>query len=180
VSERAVAATGSRRSPVQSWYLDLSLIIKYWGRDRVYHHTAPITMLYALGEALRLVREEGLEARWRRHQTLSDALLAGLTALGLQILAPETHRAPTLTVARIPEGIKDAEVRKMLLSEHSLEIGGGLGPLKGQVWRIGLMGESCSQANVLLVLSALESALVRQGWRCGKGAGILAAMEALG
>ncbi len=180
VSDRAVAVVGSRRSPVQSWYLDLSLITKYWGRDRVYHHTAPITMLYALGEALRLVREEGLEARWRRHQTLSNALIAGLQGLGLQILAPEAHRAPTLTVARIPEGIKDAEVRKMLLSEHSLEIGGGLGPLKGQVWRIGLMGESCSQANVLLVLSTLESALVRQGWRCGKGAGILAAMEALG
>ena len=104
---------------------------------------------------------------------------SGLQALGLQILAPEAHRAPTLTVARIPEGIKDAEVRKTLLSEHNLEIGGGLGPLKGQVWRIGLMGESCSQANVLLVLSVLESALVRQGRRCEKGAGVLAALETL-
>ncbi|MGH7410127.1 MAG: pyridoxal-phosphate-dependent aminotransferase family protein, partial [Candidatus Methylomirabilis sp.] len=179
VSDRAVRAVGSRRSPVQSWYLDLSLITKYWGSDRVYHHTAPITMLYALAEALRLVREEGLEPRWRRHQTLSNALIAGLKALGLKILAPEAHRAPTLTVARIPEGIKDIEVRKGLLSEHNLEIGGGLGPLKGQAWRVGLMGESCSQANVLLVLSALESALVRQGWRCAKGAGVLAALEAL-
>ena len=179
VSDRAVAVTGARRSPVQSWYLDLNLITKYWGSDRVYHHTAPITMLYALREALCLVREEGLEARWRRHQTLSNALAAGLKALGLPILAPESHRAPTLTVARIPDGIRDIEVRKMLLSEHNLEIGGGLGALKGQVWRIGLMGESCTRANVLLVLSALEGALGRQGWRREKGAGVLAALEVL-
>ena len=179
VSDRAVAATKTRRSPVMSWYLDLSLITKYWGTDRVYHHTAPITMLYALREALCLVREEGLEARWHRHQTLSKALIAGLEALGLQILAPKSHRAPTLTVARIPEGVKDIEVRKALLSEHDLEIGGGLGALKGQAWRIGLMGESCNQANVLLVLSALESALARQGWRREKGAGVMAALEAL-
>jgi alanine-glyoxylate transaminase/serine-glyoxylate transaminase/serine-pyruvate transaminase len=179
VSDRAVKTAGSRRSPIQSWYLDLNLITKYWGSDRVYHHTAPITMLYALAEALRLVREEGLEARWRRHQTLSNALAAGLKALGLPILAPESHRAPTLTVARIPEGIKDIEVRKGLLTEHSLEIGGGLGGLKGQVWRIGLMGESCTRANILLLLSALESALARQGWRREKGAGVLAALEAL-
>ena len=179
LSERAVAATHARRSPVQSWYLDLSLITRYWGSDRVYHHTAPITMLYALREALCLVREEGLDTRWDRHQRLSKALIAGLKALGLPILAPESHRAPTLTVARIPEGIKDIEVRKALLSEHNLEIGGGLGALKGQVWRIGLMGESCSQANVLLVLSVLESTLARQGWRRDKGAGVLAALEAL-
>jgi len=179
VSDRAVAATKTRRSPVMSWYLDLSLITKYWGTDRVYHHTAPITMLYALREALCLVREEGLEARWHRHQTLSKALIAGLEALGLQILAPKSHRAPTLTVARIPEGVKDIEVRKALLSEHDLEIGGGLGALKGQAWRIGLMGESCNQANVLLVLSALESALARQEWRREKGAGVMAALEAL-
>jgi len=179
LSERAVAATHARRSPIQSWYLDLSLITRYWGTDRVYHHTVPITMLYALREALCLVHEEGLEPRWRRHQALSNALIAGLNALGLPILAPESHRAPTLTVARIPEGVKDIEVRKTLLSEHNLEIGGGLGALKGQVWRIGLMGESCSQANVLLVLSVLESALARQGWRRDKGAGVLAALEAL-
>ncbi|HZY30027.1 MAG TPA: alanine--glyoxylate aminotransferase family protein, partial [Candidatus Methylomirabilis sp.] len=126
-----------------------------------------------------LVRDEGLDARWDRHQRLSKALIAGLEALGLPILAPKAHRAPTLTVARIPEGVKDIEVRKALLSEHNLEIGGGLGALKGQVWRIGLMGESCNQANVLLVLSVLETALVRQGWRCEKGAGVLAALEAL-
>lgn len=179
LSEPAVAATHARRSPIQSWYLDLSLITRYWGSDRVYHHTAPITMLYALREALCLVHEEGLDARWDRHQKLSKALIAGLNALGLPILAPESHRAPTLTVARIPEGIKDIEVRKALLSEHNLEIGGGLGALKGQVWRIGLMGESCNQANVLLVLSVLESALGRQGWRREKGAGVLAALEAL-
>ncbi len=179
VSDRAVAATGSRRSPVQSWYLDLSLITKYWGSDRLYHHTAPITMLYALREALRLVAEEGLTDRWDRHQRLSDALVAGLTALGLQILAPEGYRAPTLTVVKIPEGVPDLEVRKALLSEHNIEIGGGLGALKGRVWRIGLMGESCSQANVLLVLSALETMLVRFGWRSKNGAGVVAALEAL-
>jgi len=136
-------------------------------------------MLYALREALCLVGEEGLDARWDRHQRLSKALIAGLEALGLPILAPKTHRAPTLTVTRIPEGIKDIEVRKALLSEHNLEIGGGLGALKGQVWRIGLMGESCSQANVLLVLSVLESTLARQGWRRDKGAGVMAALHAL-
>jgi alanine-glyoxylate transaminase/serine-glyoxylate transaminase/serine-pyruvate transaminase len=177
VSDRAVAATHARRSPVQSWYLDLSLITRYWGSDRVYHHTAPISMLYALREALCLVHEEGLDARWDRHQRLSKALIAGLEALGLPVLAPKAHRAPTLTVAQIPEGVKDVEVRRSLLSEHNLEIGGGLGALKGQVWRIGLMGESCNQANVLLVLSALEAALVRQGRHPEKGAGVLAALE---
>jgi alanine-glyoxylate transaminase/serine-glyoxylate transaminase/serine-pyruvate transaminase len=179
VNDRAVRASSARRSPARSWYLDLSLITRYWGSDRLYHHTAPITMLYALHAALCLVREEGLEARWDRHRALSTALTAGLTALGLQILAPEGYRAPTLTVVRIPEGVRDLDVRKMLLTEHNLEIGGGLGPLKGQVWRIGLMGESCSQANLLLVLSALESALVRHGWRGPKAAGVLAALEAL-
>ncbi len=179
VSDRAVAVIRARRSPIQSWYLDLSLITRYWGSDRLYHHTAPITMLYALHEALRLVAEEGLEARWRRHQLFSDALLAGLTALGLQILAPAGHRAPTLTVVKIPEGVPDREVRKALLSEHNIEIGGGLGALKGRVWRIGLMGESCSQANVMLVLSALETMLVRFGWRSKIGAGVVAALEAL-
>ncbi len=179
VSDRAVAVTGSRRSPVQSWYLDLSLITKYWGSDRLYHHTAPITMLYALREALRLVAEEGLTARWERHQRLSNALIAGLTALGLQVLAPEGYRAATLTVVKIPEGIPDIEVRKALLSEHNLEIGGGLGALKGRAWRIGLMGESCSQANLLFVLSALEQMLVRFGTRATDGAGVLAAITAL-
>jgi len=179
VSDRAVAVVRARRSPIQSWYLDLSLITRYWGSDRLYHHTAPISMLYALREALCLVQEEGLDPRWHRHKTLSDALAAGLIALGLHILAPEAYRAPTLTVARIPDGVPDMEVRKALLSEHNLEIGGGLGPLKGKVWRIGLMGESCNQANVLLALSALESALVRHGWRCEKGAGVLAALEVL-
>ena len=179
VSGRAVAVLGSRRSSVQSWYLDLSLITRYWGSDRLYHHTAPISMLYALREALCLVHEEGLRARWHRHMSLSNALVAGLIALGLQILAPEGYRAPTLTVVKIPEGIPDAEVRKALLSEYNLEIGGGLGIFKGLVWRIGLMGESCTQANVLLVLSALESALVRHGWRCERGAGVLAALTAL-
>lgn len=179
VNDRAVTALGARRSPVQSWYLDLGLITRYWGSDRVYHHTAPISMLYALREALCLVHEEGLEPRWHRHTALSDALVEGLTALGLDVLAPKAHRAPTLTVVRIPEGVPDIEVRKGLLAEHGLEIGGGLGALKGRVWRIGLMGESCTQANVLLVLSALERALARHGWRRERGAGVLAALKAL-
>ncbi len=179
VSDRAAMVVRDRRSPVRNWYLDLSLITRYWGSDRLYHHTAPINMLYGLHEALRIVRGEGLEARWRRHKRFNEALMAGLTAIGIKILAPEACRAPTLTAALIPDGMPDMEVRKALLSEHNLEIGGGLGALKGQVWRIGLMGESCNQANVLLLLSALETTLVRHGWRCDKGAGVLAAMQTL-
>lgn len=178
-SPRAVERLDSRKQPVQSFYLDLGLIRRYWGTERMYHHTAPISLTYALREALRLVVEEGLEARWKRHQRHQGALIAGLEAMGLELLvAAPGDRLWSLTTVRVPDGVDDAAVRKHLLARHSIEIGGGLGPLKGQVWRIGLMGYSSTANNVLLVLAALEDALRRQGFRPGPGA-IEAAQKAL-
>lgn len=176
---RAVEALHHRRTKVQSWYLDLSMIERYWGDERVYHHTAPISMNYALLEALRLIDEEGLEARWARHRRHHEALKAGLAAMGLELAAQEGHQLWTLNSVRIPPGVDDVAVRKALLGEFNLEIGGGLGPLKGQVWRIGLMGESSSEANVLLVLSALERVLPRCGYAVEAGAGVAAASRQL-
>ena len=176
---RAVAALTRRRTPVQSWYLDLTMIERYWGAERVYHHTAPISMNYALLEALRLVAEEGLEARWRRHERHHRALKAGLAAMGLQLAAQENHQLWTLNAVRIPDGVDDAAVRKALLDEFCVEIGGGLGPMKGKVWRIGLMGESSTEANVLLVLSALSRVLPRAGFAVDPGAGVAAAAREL-
>jgi alanine-glyoxylate transaminase/serine-glyoxylate transaminase/serine-pyruvate transaminase len=177
---RALEALRTRRSKVQSWYLDLSMIEKYWGEERVYHHTAPISMNYALLEALRLVDEEGLEARWRRHERNHLALAAGLGALGLRLAAQEGHRLWTLNSVEIPDGVDDAAVRRTLLEEFGIEIGGGLGPLKGRTWRVGLMGESSTEANVLLLLSALERALPRFGARVVAGMGLAAAAQAYG
>jgi alanine-glyoxylate transaminase/serine-glyoxylate transaminase/serine-pyruvate transaminase len=165
----------TRKSKVQSWYLDLTMIEKYWGEERVYHHTAPISMNYALREALRLVQEEGLEARFRRHQRNHVALAAGLGALGLALAAQEGHRLWTLNSVTIPAGVDDAAVRRKLLEDYNIEIGAGLGPLRSKVWRIGLMGESSTRSNVLLVLSALEEILQKQGYRCTPGAGVAAA-----
>jgi alanine-glyoxylate transaminase/serine-glyoxylate transaminase/serine-pyruvate transaminase len=176
---RAVAALRRRRTKVQSWYLDLTMIERYWGEERVYHHTAPISMNYALLEALRLVEEEGLEARWARHERHHHALKAGLAAMGLGLAAQEGHQLWMLNSVRIPDGVDDAAVRKALLEEFRLEIGGGLGPLKGQVWRIGLLGESSTEANVLLVLSALERVLARCGHGVDLGAGVAAAARQL-
>jgi alanine-glyoxylate transaminase/serine-glyoxylate transaminase/serine-pyruvate transaminase len=170
-----VSALRARRHKVQSWYLDLTMIERYWGDERVYHHTAPISMSYALLEALRLVEEEGLEKRWLRHQRNHDALCAGLAGLGLNLAAQEDHRLWMLNSVAIPQGVDDVAVRKALLDEFQLEIGGGLGPLKGKTWRIGLMGESSSEANVLLLLSALERVLPRGGHRVDTGAGVAAA-----
>ncbi len=177
--ERAAAALHARKSKVRSWYLDLSMIERYWGDERVYHHTAPISMNYALLEALRLVDEEGLEKRWRRHERHHQALKAGLAGLGLELAAQEGHQLWMLNSVRIPEGVDDGGVRRALLAEFGLEIGGGLGPLKGKTWRIGLMGESSSEANVLLLLSALERILPRFGHRLEAGAGVAAAARAL-
>jgi alanine-glyoxylate transaminase/serine-glyoxylate transaminase/serine-pyruvate transaminase len=176
---RAVAALRARRTKVQSWYLDLTMIERYWGEERVYHHTAPISMNYALLEALRLVEEEGLAARWARHQRHHLALKAGLAALRLQLAAQEGHQLWTLNSVGIPDGVDDVAVRKALLEEFQLEIGGGLGPLKGKVWRIGLMGESSTEANVLLLLSALERVLPRCGHAVEAGAGVAAAARQL-
>jgi alanine-glyoxylate transaminase/serine-glyoxylate transaminase/serine-pyruvate transaminase len=177
---RAVEALRKRRTKVQSWYLDLSMIERYWGEERVYHHTAPISMNYALLEALRLIEEEGLEARWRRHERNHRALAAGLAAIGLRLAAQEGHRLWMLNSVAIPDGVDDAGVRRALLDEIGIEIGGGLGPLKGKTWRVGLMGESSRESNVLLLLSALERVLPRFGARVEAGTGVAAAARVYG
>ena len=174
---RAMDILRTRKTKVQSWYLDLTMIEKYWGAERVYHHTAPISMNYALYEALRLIEEEGLEARWARHESNHHALKAGLAAIGLGLAAQENHQLWTLNSVRIPDAVDDAGVRTALLSAFNIEIGGGLGPLKGQVWRIGLMGESSTPANVLLVLSALERVLPGCGHAVEPGAAVAAAQR---
>ena len=142
---RAVEVLNQRKTKVQSWYLDLTMIQRYWGSDRFYHHTAPISMNYALREALALVAEEGLEARIARHASNGRALQAGLAAMGLSLATVAGHRLPQLTCVRIPEGIDDLTVRRRLLKDWGIEIGGGLGPFKGKAWRIGLMGHSSRQ-----------------------------------
>ncbi|WP_447977450.1 pyridoxal-phosphate-dependent aminotransferase family protein [Candidatus Nitrospira bockiana] len=165
VADRALAAMRGRKTPCQSWYLDFTLIAEYWvDAKRAYHHTAPISMLYALREALRLVDEEGLDARVARHRTNSDALMAGLSALGFQPFADAPHRLPTLHCVVPPAHIDEAAARRALLHEHGIEIGGGLGPLQGKVWRIGLMGESSTRANVWSLLSALDTIFVGKNW----------------
>ena len=162
-SDRAVEALMARKTPVQSWYLDLSLITKYWGGERAYHHTAPVNSVYALHEALRLALSEGLEARYARHARHGAALAAGLEAMGLTLpVAPDT-RMPQLTVVSIPDGVQDKLVRAHLLQHLGLEIGGGLGPMAGKVWRIGLMGHACTERNVTLCLAGLEASLAAQG-----------------
>ncbi len=172
-------ALRNRRTKVQSWYLDLGLIQQYWGQERIYHHTAPISMNYALYEALRLIHEEGLAARFARHRLNAEALWAGLEAMGLELLVPLEYRLPTLNTVRIPEGVNDARVRGRLLNEHGIEIGGGLGELKGRIWRIGLMGYSSSGENVLQFLGALERVLRAEGLRLSPGAGARAAAGVL-
>lgn len=176
LSDRALSVVKTRRSPCHSWYLDLSLIADYWAeQSRAYHHTAPISMIYALREALRLVEEEGLPTRFARHQLNSRALAAGLMALGFNPLPPPDRRLPTLVCVTIPAHIDEAAVRAELLRRFGIEIGGGLGPLKGKVWRIGLMGESSTEANVLTLLNALEEIGIRSGWVSPPGAGLQAA-----
>ena len=162
-NQKAMAKVANRKTKVQSWYLDISLLYQYWGSERVYHHTAPISMNYALREALRLVAEEGLEACYARHRLNHQALAAGLRALGLSLHAQEGHRLPMLNTVRVPEGVDAALVQKRLLSEYNIEILGGLGPLKGKIWRVGLMGHSSRKENVLLFLMALEEILLDLG-----------------
>ena len=179
-SARAADVIGNRKTKVQSWYLDMQMIQKYWGNDRFYHHTAPISMNYALREALALVVEEGLEARHARHLKNHRALKAGLTAMGLSYLTAEDHILPQLNCIRIPDGIDDLAVRKRLVSEWGIEIGGGLGPFKGKAWRIGLMGQNARPFNVTLVLAALETCLRDLGHSLEPGAGLAAAAEVYG
>ncbi len=164
-----------RKRKVQSWYLDVSMIASYWGQERVYHHTAPINMTYALHEALRLVLEEGLERCFARHHENYLALQAGLAALGFEYAAEAGHQLPQLSVVRTPDGINEAAVRAALLERFGIEIGGGLGALKGKAWRIGLMGYGARQNNVLLLLAALEQLLAQQGHRFEPGASLAAA-----
>ncbi len=179
LSPRALEAVKARKTKVQSWYLDAGMVADYWAEGkRVYHHTAPISMVYALRESLRIVLEEGLEARFARHRRHSAALMAGAAALGCAPQAQEGRRLSSLNCVKVPAGIDEAAVRKSLLADHSIEIGGGLGPLAGRVWRIGLMGESSRQEHVLAVLAALEQALAKQGKGPKPGTAVSAALEA--
>ncbi len=160
LSEKAMEAVKGRQDGVQSWYLDVNLLANYWGDGtRVYHHTAPISMNYALHESLRLVLEEGLENRWARHQANHDRLKAGLDEMGLQLTAQEGHRLWQLNAVGVPDGADEAGVRTALLNDHGIEVGAGLGPLQGKVWRVGLMGHSSSEDNVDRFLAALKSLL---------------------
>ncbi len=164
-SEAALARIKARRHKVQSWFMDLNLVLEYWGNTkRTYHHTAPINGLYALHEALLLLREEGIDNAWARHQRHHAALKAGLEAIGLRFVVREASRLPQMNAVYIPEGINDLDVRRRLLADFNLEIGAGLGPLAGKVWRFGLMGYSCRAENVMLCLSALGSVLADMGY----------------
>lgn len=175
-SPRALEAMSARQTKVASWYLDIGMLQNYWGSDRAYHHTAPINMNYALHQALRLVLEEGLEARFARHRLHHEALKTGLAAMGINYSVTNAdHCLPMLNSVLIPDGVDDVGVRKQLLNDFGVEIGGGLGPMKGKTWRIGLMGEAASQSNVLLFLGALEQCLNAQGLQPSPGAGVAAA-----
>jgi alanine-glyoxylate transaminase/serine-glyoxylate transaminase/serine-pyruvate transaminase len=177
-SPRAMETILGRKTKVQSWYLDVSMLANYWGQNRVYHHTGPINMTYALYEALRLIHEEGLENCHARHLRNHKALKAGLEALGIKYASNEHHTLPQLNAVHIPTGIDDATVRTGLLNRFGIEIGAGLGAFKGKVWRIGLMGFGSRPANVLLFLSALEQLLAEQGHHFNHGASIAAANAA--
>jgi alanine-glyoxylate transaminase/serine-glyoxylate transaminase/serine-pyruvate transaminase len=175
VSERGQAALKARKGKVQSWYLDLTSIQSYWGGERAYHHTAPITMIYAIREGLRLVLEEGLDDRFARHVRNHLALKAGLTALGLKYIAKEGHQLPQLNAVKIPDGVDDAAGRKRLLTEFGIEVGGGLGDFKGKAWRIGLMGHNSRPNCVFQVLAAIEQVLRGAGVKIEPGSGVAAA-----
>ncbi len=174
-SPRAVEAIERRKTKVQSFYLDALLLARYWGEERLYHHTAPISMIYALHEGLRIVLEEGLPQRFARHLKNHQALKAGLGALGISYTALEGHQLPQLNAVRIPAGVGDLPVRKQLLNEFGIEIGGGLGEFKGKAWRIGLMGHGSRPNNVLLFLAAMEKCLLAAGAKIDAGAGVAAA-----
>lgn len=161
LSDRARAVVRGRSRPVGTWYFDLELLARYWGGERAYHHTPSPSLVYALHEALRMIAEEGLEARFARHRANAEALWRGLEALGLELLVPASHRLPTLTTVRVPESAGEAAVRARLRDDYGIEIGAGLGPLQGKIWRIGLMGHSSQRANVALLLSALREVLGR-------------------
>ena len=167
-----------RKKPLQSWYFDLTPIMAYWGKERTYHHTPPISLIYGLREALRLALEEGLEERWERHLHNQQAMIAGLDAMGIELFVTNpADRLVTVTGVNVPADVEDAKVRRQLLDEFNIEISGGLGPLKGKMWRIGLMGYSSLKPNVLLFLAALEKVLLDQGHSVPAGAGVAAAIQ---
>lgn len=178
VNARVEELMQARKEPVRSWYFDLTPTMSYWGKERTYHHTPPISLIYAMREALRLVLEEGLEARWERHLQNQQALIAGLEAMGLQLFVTnQADRLVTVTAVNIPAGVDDRKARQQLLDEFNIEIAGGLGPVKGKIWRVGLMGYSSQKPNVLLFLAALEKTLLDQGARVPAGAGVAAAIR---
>ncbi|MGH9744041.1 MAG: pyridoxal-phosphate-dependent aminotransferase family protein [Candidatus Acidiferrum sp.] len=178
VSSAAEEVFRKRKTKVQSWYFDLTTAMNYWGKERLYHHTPPISLIYALREAMRIVLEEGLEARWERHRVNQHALVAGVAAMGMGLLVKNpADRLPTVTAVMIPNGVDDAKARNQLLDEFNIEIAGGFGPVKGKIWRVGLMGYCSQKPNVLLFLSALEKVLGEQGFRAPAGAGVAAAIE---
>ncbi len=174
-SARAMDVVLKRKTKVQSWYLDVGMLAQYWGSERVYHHTAPINMTYALYEALRILHEEGLDASHARHSRNHKALKAGLAAIGIEYATQAGRELPQLNAVKIPAGVDDAQVRSGLLNRFGIEIGGGLGAFKGKVWRIGLMGYGSRENNVLLLLGALEQLLGETGYRFDRGASIAAA-----
>ena len=179
LSPAAMDVVNNRTSKVQSFYFNLKDLEAYWSETRAYHHTSPINMTYALREALRMMMEEGLEDRIKRHARVAAGLRAGAEALGLTLLAEEGHRLNPLTTLSIPEGVDDAKVRRALLNDYDIEIGGGLGEFAGKAWRIGLMGESCREKNVFALLSALESILAKEGYEVAFGASLSAAQRAI-
>ena len=180
-SARAIKRIEARKAPVQSWFLDLGLVMGYWGSGakRAYHHTAPVNAVYGLHEALRMVAEEGLEHAWARHRRHHEALAAGLEAIGLPLRVAPEHRLPQLNLVELPEGFDEAGARRRLLDDYGLEVGGGLGVLAGKVWRIGLMGSSCTRRHVLTCLAALDAVFTGALDGAGKGRGVEAALARL-
>jgi len=177
-SEKAASVIRNRKQTVQSWFLDLNLVMAYWGgAKRSYHHTAPVNALYALHEALVMLEEEGLQQSWQRHELNHNAFAAGIEAMGLSFVVDKEYRLPQLNSVTIPEGVDEAAVRSQLLSDYSLEIGAGLGSLAGKVWRIGLMGYASNQKNVLLCLSALDDILTRMDAAIESGRAVTAAQK---
>lgn len=176
-SPKAFERVQARSQKVRSFYLDVTMLARYWSNEQMYHHTAPISMNYALLEALRIVREEGMEPRFERHRRNHLALVEGIEAMGLKMFVEKPHRLWSLNTIRIPEGIEDLKVRQKLLKDYNLEIGGGLGALKGKIWRVGLMGYSSNETNVVYFLTALEQILREEGFEVPRGAGASAARE---
>ena len=178
VSARAEEVFRGRKTKVQSWYFDLTTAMNYWGKDRLYHHTPPISLIYALHEAMRIVLEDGLETRWERHRVNQLALVAGVEAMGLEMFVENPQdRLVTVTAVKIPAGVDDVKFRNQLLDEFNIEIAGGIGATKGQIWRLGTMGYCSQKPFILQLLAAMDKALLDQGHRHSPGAGVAGAIK---